>query len=148
MTIGLLGGAFDPPHNGHVVLASEAVRHFDLSRLVVIVTGSPPHKPVGTPAEIRYRLARAAFAVRTTRLRATVRLAPIPFDFHGQSGALRLELIEAAECATTYANDHLSVRLVVLAVSAGPTRHVVVECGALALVAHGTRSYRQPRDDP
>lgn len=62
MTIGLLGGAFDPPHNGHVVLASEAVRHFDLSRLVVIVTGSPPHKPVGTPAEIRYRLARAAFA--------------------------------------------------------------------------------------
>jgi nicotinate-nucleotide adenylyltransferase len=62
MTIGLLGGAFDPPHNGHLVLAREAIRHFDLRRLVVIVTGTPPHKEVGTPAELRFRLAEAAFA--------------------------------------------------------------------------------------
>lgn len=62
MTVGLLGGAFDPPHNGHLLLAREARRHFGLRRLVVIVTGSPPHKEVGTPAELRFRLAEAAFA--------------------------------------------------------------------------------------
>lgn len=64
MTTGLLGGAFDPPHNGHLVLADEAIRHFALERLVVIVTGVAPHKVVQTDAELRYRLAEAAFADR------------------------------------------------------------------------------------
>jgi nicotinate-nucleotide adenylyltransferase len=61
---GLLGGAFDPPHNGHLVLVDEAIRHFALERLVVVVTGDPPHKPVETDAETRFRLAGAAFAGR------------------------------------------------------------------------------------
>jgi nicotinate-nucleotide adenylyltransferase len=59
---GLLGGAFDPPHAGHLVLAATALDHFGLARLVVVVTGDPPHKPVETDAETRYRLAEAAFA--------------------------------------------------------------------------------------
>lgn len=62
MTVGLLGGAFDPPHTGHVALARAATRHFGLERLDVVVTGDPPHKRVETNAETRYRLAEAAFA--------------------------------------------------------------------------------------
>jgi nicotinate-nucleotide adenylyltransferase len=62
VTTGLLGGAFDPPHEGHVVLARAAIDHFALERLVVVVTGDPPHKAVDTDAETRYRLAEAAFA--------------------------------------------------------------------------------------
>jgi nicotinate-nucleotide adenylyltransferase len=58
----LFGGAFDPPHIGHVALAEAAIEHFDLERLVVIPTGVAPHKEVRTPAEIRCRLAEAAFA--------------------------------------------------------------------------------------
>jgi nicotinate-nucleotide adenylyltransferase len=58
---GLLGGAFDPPHNGHVALARAALDRFGLDRLVVVPTGDPPHKHVRTPAELRYRLAEAAF---------------------------------------------------------------------------------------
>jgi nicotinate-nucleotide adenylyltransferase len=58
---GLFGGAFDPPHDGHVALARAAIDRFGLDRLVVLPTGDPPHKQVGTPAEIRYRLAEAAF---------------------------------------------------------------------------------------
>lgn len=61
MTTGLLGGAFDPPHAGHVALAREAVRHFGLERLVVVVTSRPPHKDVRTDAETRLSLAEAAF---------------------------------------------------------------------------------------
>lgn len=61
---GLLGGAFDPPHNGHLVLADEAIRHFGLERLVVVVTGFAPHKEVETDPETRFRLAAAAFAGR------------------------------------------------------------------------------------
>jgi nicotinate-nucleotide adenylyltransferase len=59
---GLLGGAFDPPHNGHLVLAEGARRSLGLERLVVVVTGRPAHKSVETDAETRFRLAEAAFA--------------------------------------------------------------------------------------
>ena len=60
--IGLFGGAFDPPHNGHVALVHAALDHFGLERLVVIPTGLAPHKHVETPAETRFGLAEAAFA--------------------------------------------------------------------------------------
>lgn len=62
--IGLLGGAFDPPHFGHLALADAAVEHFSLERLLVIPTGVAPHKEVETAAETRCRLAAAAFADR------------------------------------------------------------------------------------
>ncbi len=58
---GLLGGAFDPPQNGHMALAEAAIIHFQLDRLIVLVTGEAPHKEVETDAEMRYRLAETAF---------------------------------------------------------------------------------------
>jgi nicotinate-nucleotide adenylyltransferase len=61
---GLFGGAFDPPHNGHLALAEAAFEHFELERLVVVATGEPPHKRAETDAETRFRLAEAAFAGR------------------------------------------------------------------------------------
>jgi nicotinate-nucleotide adenylyltransferase len=59
---GLLGGTFDPPHNGHVALAQRALDALGLERLIVVVVGEAPHKPVDTDAETRFRLAGAAFA--------------------------------------------------------------------------------------
>jgi nicotinate-nucleotide adenylyltransferase len=61
MSTGLLGGTFDPPHNGHVALARAALGELELERLVVMVAGRPPHKETGTDAETRYRLTTAAF---------------------------------------------------------------------------------------
>jgi nicotinate-nucleotide adenylyltransferase len=62
VTVGLLGGTFDPPHVGHVALAERAVEALGLERLIVVVVGEAPHKPVETPAETRYRLVEAAFS--------------------------------------------------------------------------------------
>jgi nicotinate-nucleotide adenylyltransferase len=62
VTVGLLGGAFDPPHFGHVALARTAVRDLGLDRLLVVVLGTAPHKHVETDAETRFRLAEAAFS--------------------------------------------------------------------------------------
>ena len=59
---GLFGGAFDPPHAGHVALACRGIEHFRLDRLIVLPTGIAPHKRVRTDAETRLRLAVAAFA--------------------------------------------------------------------------------------
>ena len=61
MSTGLLGGTFDPPHNGHVALARAALAELELERLVVMVAGRPPHKETGTDPETRFRLASAAF---------------------------------------------------------------------------------------
>jgi nicotinate-nucleotide adenylyltransferase len=60
--IGLFGGAFDPPHNGHVALARAALDHFVLERLLVLVIEEPGHREVATDGETRLELARAAFA--------------------------------------------------------------------------------------
>jgi len=59
--IGMLGGAFDPPHVGHVALARAAIEHFGLERLLVLVVEDPGHKRTTTPAETRLELARLAF---------------------------------------------------------------------------------------
>jgi nicotinate-nucleotide adenylyltransferase len=59
--VGLYGGAFDPPHRGHVELVRRAKEELGLSQLVVLVAADPGHKHVATPAEARLRLARAAF---------------------------------------------------------------------------------------
>ena len=58
---GLLGGTFNPPHNGHVLLAETAKRHFDLDPLRVQVSSNPPHKRVDVNVETRLGLARLAF---------------------------------------------------------------------------------------
>ena len=44
MRIGIFGGTFDPPHNGHYKYAGEAMEKLRLDRLVVIPTFIPPHK--------------------------------------------------------------------------------------------------------
>ncbi len=41
---GIFGGAFDPPHNGHIRLAEEAVAQLKLKRLLIIPTYNAPHK--------------------------------------------------------------------------------------------------------
>jgi nicotinate-nucleotide adenylyltransferase len=44
MRIGLFGGTFDPPHVGHLILASEAFSQMDLDSLFWVLTPDPPHK--------------------------------------------------------------------------------------------------------
>ncbi|MEI8105262.1 MAG: nicotinate-nucleotide adenylyltransferase [Actinomycetes bacterium] len=59
--IGLFGGAFDPPHNGHLALATTAKQELGLDSLVVLVSSAPAHKTIATPADVRLALAQAAF---------------------------------------------------------------------------------------
>ena len=68
MGVALFGGAFDPPHVGHVELARAAKKRFELPQLVVLVSAAPGHKDVHLPAETRLELARAAFPGEDIRL--------------------------------------------------------------------------------
>ena len=92
---GLFGGAFDPPHYGHLALAERALAHFALGELVVLPTGDPPHKVTTTPAEIRCRLAGAAFAGHPE-----IRLSRHELDRAGPSYT-----VETAEWAATEYGD-------------------------------------------
>jgi nicotinate-nucleotide adenylyltransferase len=65
---GLFGGAFDPPHLGHVGLAAAAKRHFGLPQLTILVAEHPGHKETFLPAETRLELAKAAFPDDDVRL--------------------------------------------------------------------------------
>jgi nicotinate-nucleotide adenylyltransferase len=56
----LLGGTFNPPHNGHVALVRAAEDRFG-DEVVVLVAARPGHKEVRLDADTRLELARAAF---------------------------------------------------------------------------------------
>ncbi len=56
MTVGLLGGSFDPPHAGHVHISEVALRRLGLDRVWWLVSPGNPLKKRG-PAKIGRRLA-------------------------------------------------------------------------------------------
>lgn len=58
MTIGLLGGSFDPAHDGHAHITREALKRFRLDRVWWLVSPGNPLKAHG-PAPMAKRIARA-----------------------------------------------------------------------------------------
>ncbi len=66
MRIGILGGTFDPVHNGHLHIAREVSRKLKLSKIIFIPTYLPPHKQGSgvTTARHRCNMLRLAIAKR------------------------------------------------------------------------------------
>lgn len=62
MRLGIFGGTFDPPHLGHLIVASDACEALELDRLILIPAAEPPHKRgrVMTTATQRLEMVRAA----------------------------------------------------------------------------------------
>jgi nicotinate-nucleotide adenylyltransferase len=62
--IGILGGTFDPPHVGHLWLATLAADAIGLDRVLFMPAAQPPHKPPGgmTSAADRLVMTRLAIA--------------------------------------------------------------------------------------
>ena len=60
--IGVMGGTFDPIHNGHLVAASEVANAFKLDEVVFVPTGTPYQKENVTEAEHRYLMTVIATA--------------------------------------------------------------------------------------
>ena len=61
--VGLFGGTFDPPHVGHLILASEARWQLELSRVLWTVTPDPPHKQDQSITPLEHRLAMVKLAI-------------------------------------------------------------------------------------
>lgn len=59
LKIGLLGGSFNPAHEGHLHVAREAMRHMGLDQLWLLVSPGNPLKPANGMAKLADRLASA-----------------------------------------------------------------------------------------
>lgn len=61
--VGIFGGTFSPPHNGHVEAAKAFIDELSLDKLIVIPTNIPPHKTVKDNDPIsRLKMAELAFS--------------------------------------------------------------------------------------
>jgi nicotinate-nucleotide adenylyltransferase len=69
-TIGLLGGSFDPAHEGHVHITKEALKRFRLDRVWWLISPGNPLKAHG-PAPIEERLAHARKLMRHPKVSVT-----------------------------------------------------------------------------
>jgi len=62
MTLGVLGGTFDPIHNGHIAAGLRAQEALGLDRVMVVPSHMPPHRTAGAAASDRLAMARLAAA--------------------------------------------------------------------------------------
>lgn len=70
MCIGLLGGSFDPAHEGHAMITREALKRFGLDAVWWLVSPGNPLKAEG-PAPLAARMLRAREVMHHPRVRVT-----------------------------------------------------------------------------
>jgi len=98
--VGIMGGTFDPIHNGHLACAEEAMGQFDLDEVIFVPTGNPPHKANEQVTPARERLTMVHLA---TIGHPRFRVSPVEIDMPGPSytaetlAYFRSELGEAAK---------------------------------------------------
>lgn len=64
MRIGILGGTFDPPHIGHLVIADQTYTQLGLDRVWFAPVGQPPHKKDRYVSATQHRVAMTRLAIR------------------------------------------------------------------------------------
>ena len=87
--VGLLGGTFDPVHNGHLGLAAETMQLFDLQKVLFIPVSQSPHKIHYRPTSSRHRVAMLELALE-------------------QKTAFSIELLEIEKGGVSYTIETIS----------------------------------------
>jgi nicotinate-nucleotide adenylyltransferase len=64
MKIGILGGTFDPPHIGHLVIANQALEQLKLDEVWFMPVGTPTHKDPNCVSTTEDRVALVQLAIR------------------------------------------------------------------------------------
>jgi nicotinate-nucleotide adenylyltransferase len=113
----LLGGAFDPPHNGHVALAAAVRAQF--GEPVILVTADPGHKTAVAAAADRLALAEAAFPGYRIELDPHRRTIDLLREARFQAPLVVIGADEYADFATWKEPDEV-LRLARLAVATRP----------------------------
>lgn len=87
--IGIMGGTFNPIHNGHLTMAKEAYEQFKLDEVWFMIAKNPPHKDENDIISDEHRI-------------SMIKLAIEPFPFFS------LSMLEIEREGTTYTIDTLN----------------------------------------
>jgi nicotinate-nucleotide adenylyltransferase len=74
LRVGILGGAFNPPHIGHLVCAQEALIQLELERVLFVPVGEAPHRELETDPGPEARLEMVELAIAGDPRFATSRI--------------------------------------------------------------------------
>ncbi len=81
MKLGILGGTFNPVHNGHIYIAEQVINYMSLDLLYMVPSGSPPHKSQCLSYEVRCELLRKSIE---------------------NSGKIRISYLDSPDFGTSY----------------------------------------------
>ena len=65
--VGLLGGTFDPVHNGHLQLGEKVLENCGLDKIIFIPAANPPHKDGAVVCDVGHRVQMLKLALGTNR---------------------------------------------------------------------------------
>lgn len=80
--VGILGGTFNPPHTGHLVIANEVLNAYELDKIWFMPNQVPPHKNVASPINNADRLAMLELAIMDN---TSFRVETVELDRSGPS---------------------------------------------------------------
>ena len=125
MRLGVFGGAFDPVHSGHLILASECREQLNLDAVWLVPSGTPPHK---NPGDLAHAEARVQMLELATAGDPDLVVSRIEIDRDGVSFTVdtletiiattpgcELFLLLGADSATDLVNWHRPERICELA---------------------------------
>lgn len=64
MKIGLFGGSFDPVHNAHIKIAKEAIKQYNIDKIIFVPAKNPPHREKKNLTDPKFRLEMLKLAIK------------------------------------------------------------------------------------
>jgi nicotinate-nucleotide adenylyltransferase len=104
MRIAIFGGAFDPPHNGHLAVISKLINSGLFGKILVVPSGDRPDKPNRTPSAERVQMTKLALNDSFPESLSVELLTDQAF---GKIGYGTIDLIRAL--SSQHPNDELSI---------------------------------------
>ena len=108
--LGILGGAFDPPHVGHLILGETARQQCTLDRVLFLPTGQPPHKQeqIVTPGHHRLEMTRLAVADHESFATSTIDMDRPPPHYTSSLRPILAKAYPSAHLILVVGGDSLS----------------------------------------
>ncbi len=88
--IGIFGGAFDPPHAAHVMVATYALCCANIDELIIIPCASHPFDKNMTSFELRFKMAELAFSYMSDRIHIDPIESKLPYPSYTYNTVVEL----------------------------------------------------------